>query len=214
MRCWRCLIFLFAVVLLIAPADIARGQETSPPAPHLDFPYNGAALQGTIQVTVSGEMPENHGAVLTFAYANHSQPTWFILWETSDPVQTGELATWDTTTITDGTYDLRLVIQTTSGEQIEKLVQGVRVRNYTPVETDTPAPTRTPVPGLTPSPTPRLTATATALPVAPLPNRANPASLESSQLLQVVTYAVAGVLGIFIVLGLYLYLRKTLRNRA
>jgi hypothetical protein len=30
----------------------------------------------------------------------------------------------------------------------------------------------------------------------------------------VVTYAVAGVLGIFIVLGLYLYLRKTLRNRA
>ena len=83
---------------------------------------------------------------LTFAYANNPTKTWFLIYQGITPVMNGPLAAWDTSMITDGDYDLRMVITFLDGSQQTVEAAGVRVRNYSPVETDTPTPATPTVP--------------------------------------------------------------------
>jgi hypothetical protein len=135
--------------------DSPTGAPTGEPAAILLSPAPGQALQGRVAVT--GRLPADgfRSAELTFTYDQDPRQTWFLLAQLSEPAE-GELAEWDTTVLTDGEYVLRLLVEMEDGEQIEATtIPGLRLRNYSPVETDTPAPTPSPKPGETPVPTPR-----------------------------------------------------------
>ena len=107
-------------------------------------------MRGTIVITGTTAVPNFAAADLSFAYEGDRTNTWFALEEIDRPITGSRLGTWDTTTISDGDYVLRLRVQGQGGSLLEDRVD-VQVRNYT-------------APVL-----PTATVTATTLPVARVP---------------------------------------------
>ena len=142
-------IFMPALVGFLALAGTGSAQTTTVV---IRFPTSGSALQGVVTIEGRAEHPDFAYYELSFAYADLSSPTWFLISERSNtPVSSGPLGLWDTTGIIDGNYHLRLEVFLSDGTTLTALVENLRIRNTTPVETDTPAPV---VETLTPSPVP------------------------------------------------------------
>ena len=75
-------------------------------------------------------------AELDFGYLNDPTQTWFLITLSSEPLSGGKITEWDTTTITDGNYTLRLVVTQQDGNQVVATSEGIRVRNYSMIETE------------------------------------------------------------------------------
>jgi hypothetical protein len=202
------LIFL-ALGGLKAPAP-AAAQETIPPSILMLSPREGQALLGVeiIEGRIRGD-GFRFGTV-RFSYAGGSlgDRTWFFVAdiqpEVQDSAQTSFRIEWDTTQLTDGNYDLRIVAEYEGGSAIFELIPNLRVRNYSPVESSTPAPVQA---GTTQEFTPA--ATSTALPRStPTPLPSNPAVVDSEQLYGALRVSAIVVAGFFFLGMIYWYLRK------
>ncbi len=169
-------------ILIALPASVGSAQQFLPtptgtptitPTPvqvSLISPIDGQAVQGKVIIQGNTAIEGFKFAELSFAYSGTPPLTWFLIHTSEQPVTNGILAEWDTSTITDGLYDLQLKVLLENGDVITTNVKKLRVRNYTPIETDTPTPitpTATQVPGDTPVPS--ATATPTETPVPPTP---------------------------------------------
>jgi hypothetical protein len=195
------------LAFLIGAAPLAQVPE--PPQAKISSPLPGEALQGSFPIVGTMLAEDFEEAVLSFSYAGDPTGTWFEIARPSTLGREVELALWDTTTLTDGNYSLQLIVRRSAGETMIVEVDGLRVRNYTAVETSTPSPTQTSPPGaalatFTPSPSP-VAPTPTALPENPA--QITPA-LFSGSLLQ----GVLGALGAFGLFGLFLALRALRRG--
>ncbi|MCX8061836.1 MAG: hypothetical protein N3D16_04585, partial [Anaerolineales bacterium] len=111
---------------------------------------------------------------------------------------------WDTSGITDNTYQLRLTVITKDNQKHVYMVEGLRVRNYTPIETDTPQPGQQA----------QTESTATLEPTravnTPTPLPTNPLTLREGDLTQ---SALKGI-GIVVILFLLGTLMAVLRNKS
>ena len=182
-------------------------------------PLAGQALQGSIAITGNTAIDGFQSAELSFAYFNNPTEPWFLISQSNTPVSNGTLAQWDTTTLTDGVYNLRLIVTLNTGQQITAKVQGLRVRNYSLIETDTPTPvtpTATPVPGITPAPTvtptPTITPTPTVTPtITPLPP--NPAALSRLAVAVSIGQGALAAIGLFALIGLYQSVKRWIKKR-
>lgn len=173
----------------------------------IESPSIGQALQGTVNIIGSISVEDFQAAELTFAYSENSRDTWFLIQEIIAPISDGVMAQWDTTVITDGTYDLRLTVTRLSGDPVSIIIPSLRVRNYTPIETETPTPitpTSTVVPGIT------ATSTATLIPPSPTPLSQNPAEVTMQDIRQSLAMGAIAALGAFLLFGLYTTLRRIL----
>lgn len=200
------------------PTATDTATPTPPAQPQITAPAGGEAVQGQVTITGASGVPGFFFAELSFAYAGDPTGTWFLIAETFTPVQSGPLATWDTFAITDGTYDLRLVITLVDGSEMETMIRGVRVRNYSQIEISTPTPSLTPTvtptvdrtQAFVPSETPPATLTPTASPppptVTPLPH--NPAEITPQQITDTLLRGAAGTMAAFLLLGMYVSLRR------
>lgn len=196
--------------LLLHPR-LASAQEASPtpnPLAAVSAPQAGQTVLGQVTVTGSAALTGFAAYDVAFAHANDPTGTWFLIQRGESPVSGGALAVWDTTTITDGLYDLRLRVFLTSGEVREDIVRAIDVRNYTPTQaptfTPSPPPTFTPVPVIptaTPTPTRTPPPTPTSLP-------RNPAALDAPALARTLGYGALAAVGVFILFGLLLSLRR------
>ena len=189
----------FSFLLLTVPS-LARFNQESNPA--IDSPQAGDALQGVVTVVGSSNLPGFVSAQLSFSYVDDPTGTWFLIANLNQPVLNQTLITWDTTSISDGNYTLRLRVFLTDGSTHDVLVPDLRVRNYTPVETPTPAPTvpqATPLPTITPTPTPFSTPTQLAH---------NPAVLATSDVSFSILYGGSAVIILFIIIGIYLWVKR------
>jgi hypothetical protein len=193
------LLFLafFLIAVVARPVAARTGLQ-----PVVIKPRAGEVLQGTLTVTGSSDVAGFLSAEITFAYSGDTTGTWFLIAEGSQPVEDGTLATWDTTTIADGDYVLRLRVTLTDGSYLDATVPDLRVRNYTPVETITPASTA-PQATLAPISTPTATPYPTPTPLPP-----NPAELTSTNVWKSIGYGGLGTILLFIILGIYLWLRR------
>jgi hypothetical protein len=206
---------LLAVILLVWSAAPAAGQEdpTAEPEPavvELTAPYGGQAVQGALPIEGTTGVPGFLQMEIAFRYHRSPVETWFLIAESTVPVQAGLLTLWDTTTLTDGVYDLRLRVKLLDGSVQESLVFGVRVRNYTPVETNTPAPpTRTPSAAeITPGPAtatalPTLTPSPSSIPPSATPFGPNPAQFTPADQVEALQQGALAAAGLFALLGLY-----------
>lgn len=176
-------------------------------------PLPGQAVQGQLPVDVGIVAPGYSRVELQFSYSIPGMNTWFLIAESDQIPFDGILAYWDTAAITDGQYDLRLVAIKENGETIQFDVPGLRVRNYTPVETNTPSPPRptlTLLPGrLTPLPT----LTSTTLPPTMTPLPTNPAIFTDRQFIQGASAGGMVVLGLLAAFGIYTAVGAYRRNR-
>jgi hypothetical protein len=215
-----------AFFCLVLPAAAARAQTssatptpgvtpTAPPSLEILSPLAGQALQGSLAIRGTTDIPGFQSAELNFRYSHDLTRTWFLIQTMDEPVLQGSLAQWDTTTITDGNYDLRLLVSIADGSQKEIIVMGLRVRNYTPIETNTPTPvtpTATQQPGDTPIPTDTPTPTATDIPPTPTGLPQNPAQVNPADLAISLGKGVLVVVGLFALVGIYQVL-GSLRRR-
>ncbi len=214
--------FLVVVFFLMVGGALqpwpARAQENSPEI-GLNNPTAGAALQGLVTFSGRSATAGFSSAAIYFGYPNDPTQTWFVIAENIPPIEDGTLATWDTFQISDGIYNLLLVVVLQDQSKLTSLVEGVRVRNYNPIETNTP----TAVPSPTPSPTfdltqafqPSSTPTPTLEPSStptPTPMPPNPARLEVPQVGWALLVGAGGSGLIFILIGIYLSIRRIARR--
>jgi len=183
-------------------------------------PIPGQALQGDIVITGNTSVEGFVASQISFGYAGDVTDTWFLIQYSMVPVDNDLLAQWDTTTITDGDYTLRLVIDTTDGSHITLIVPGLRVRNYTPVETDTPTPlppSATAGPGtpLPPSATPSATPipSATPPPPTPTPLPTNPAIISEKDVVFTVAEGAGIGISLLALFAAMVGIRHWLHNR-
>jgi len=201
-----CLVILFIFACVSHPV---RAQEELQPA--ISSPVDGQIVQGSVVVSGTVSALGFSSYELAFAYADDPTQTWFVLASSSQPVFEGELGTWDTTTLTDGDYILRLRVFMLDGSVQEKMVSGLRVRNYTAVPTSTFTPTVTAIVQFAP-PTAQLIAPAPAtvtpsLPT-PTPLPPNPASLQEASISSALGRGAILALLLFVGVGLLLRLRR------
>jgi hypothetical protein len=209
------LIFMVGFSLrMLFPNEIVWSKNTfqETPVVFIQWPLPGQALLGNIEISGNTAVDGYYSTDLFFGYANDPTDTWFLIAQSESPVQNGVLVNWDTTVISDGNYNIKLSVTLQDGAQISSTIQGVRVRNYSPIEPDTPTPvtpTLTPVPGETPIPTSTITPI---LPTStPLPT--NPVILTSTDFIAVFGRGALFALVLFIFLGVYLGIRSMMRNR-
>jgi len=209
------LIRLFSMSLLL-PVGVLQTQSdpaTPGPGPTILSPSPGQALQGIVPITGNIAVQGFQSAEISFTYQGDPRQTWFLIGELNSPVAEGHLLDWDTTTITDGEYSLNLAVTMESGEVLTTTVEGLRVRNYSPIETDTPYPTATPAPGDTTVPTTTPTSSGTPIPFTPTPLPTNPAIITTRDVTLSLGKGVLAVVGMFALIGLYQVTRGIARRR-
>ncbi|MCJ7624200.1 MAG: hypothetical protein MUO76_11905 [Anaerolineaceae bacterium] len=107
-------------------------------SPQVETPEPGDVLQGVIVIVGSTKLSGFQSAEISFSYNSDDADERFLIHSSTEPISTGTLAVWDTTTISDGTYRLHIIVHLEDDRQVETVVPDLRVRNYTPVETGTP----------------------------------------------------------------------------
>jgi len=200
---WSPLISLIAA-LWIAAIGYAQAPDKKPV---IISPRGGEALQGRVEINGITAMEGFQRAEVEFRYTNDPKETWFLIAETDQAVNPGKITEWDTSTITDGFYDLRVSVFLKDGTSTSAEIKGIRVRNYSPIETPTPSNTlnaaesmstlETQVPTRTPRPTQPVFA-------------ANPAVLSRADLnSSLVRGGIAGI-GSFLAFAVYWIIKKSL----
>ncbi len=193
-------VLLLVCLLGLLAAGPVAAQGTNQPV--VAEPRPGEALQGKLTITGSSDVSGFLSSEIAFAYVTGASGVWFVIATSDHPVENGTLATWDTTHVADGDCILRLRVTLNDGSYIDAVVSGLRVRNYTLVETSTAtpftlqatrAPTAMPTAALYPTPT-------------PLPP--NPAELTSLNVWKSIGYGGLGAVVLFILFGFYLWLRR------
>jgi hypothetical protein len=175
--------------------------------PEITSPQDGEVLQGSVIISGSSQIEGFQSADIAFAYDADATSSWFLLNESLEPIEGGELTIWDTTIISDGNYRLRLSVKLEDGTVRETLIRGLRIRNYSLIETATPEPvmlviaeTSTPV-------------IATRTPISPpaeLPP--NPVLVTHQMIQATVVQGIFITLVVFGVVGIYLALKKLIQR--
>jgi hypothetical protein len=181
-------------------------------------PKAGDVLRGQVNVVGNMDVPNFASAELAFSYATNPADSWFTIQTFPQPVhaENPTLATWDTTTLTDGDYILHLRIFLQDGSTQDVVVSDLKIRNDVPLPTVTLTTTATsdsiglnPIP-LSSTEGPATIQPPTALPTfpSPTPLPANPASVTSTSIYS--NFARGGLitLVLFAFFSLILRLRK------
>lgn len=210
---WTSTLILILVTLALGKWESpgsAAAQETIPPSIFMISPREGQALLGVeiIEGKIRGDGFRSGTVRFSYAGGGSRDRTWFYIAdiepEVQDSAQTSFRIEWDTTQLTDGNYDVRIVAEYEGGSAIFELIPGLRIRNYSPVETPTPAPVQE---GITPVVT--LAASNTPLPKStPTPLPPNPAVVASGQLYSTLRISAIAVAGSFFLGMIYWYLRQ------
>jgi len=198
--------FLMPLVLLLIAA-----QTTTPLA--ITFPLAGDVLRGEITITGTTDIENFSSAQLDFAYASNSAGNWFTIQTLSQPILDSALAIWDTVSISDGDYVLRLQVNLSDGTTQEVTIP-VKVQNDTPFYTPTPEPTATSEESVTIQiPTPFLLAaspTPTEVPRStPTPFPTNSVSLNQNAIYISLGRGALVIIGLFIFAGFILRIRRS-----
>ena len=125
----RSIIILAAVgaALIVAPVRLPAALGTATIAD----PQPGQALRGVVLIRGPAQQPAFDHYEVSFSYEPNPTADWFAIEAAgSSPVQNGQLASWDTTQIADGAYQLRLQVFSSDGSaplqqlaRVEKLAR-------------------------------------------------------------------------------------------
>ena len=130
-----------STALLLAPA----GRPAALGAAEIADPQPGQALRGVVLIRGTADHPAFDHYEVSFAYEPNPTASWFAIEAAGGAaVPGGQLASWDTTQIADGAYQLRLQVFVTNGEApLEFITAGLIVANSVPLPTASTAPRAT-----------------------------------------------------------------------
>jgi hypothetical protein len=189
---------------------LAIAAQTTPPVA-ITSPTAGEVLRGSVTVTGALDVAAFASAALDFAYASNPTDTWFTLQAFSQPVTDSRLAVWDTTSVTDGDYVLRLRVDFEDGTFQEVTVPVTVGNDRLPTPTPLP-PTSTPEEAAVLVPTPFLLAASPTPTEPPRPTPtvlpANPASLRQNEIYASLGRGALVILGLFALAGIVIRIRR------
>jgi hypothetical protein len=200
--------FLLLFVLFLMAARWRQGATSIA----ITSPAADEVLRGPVTITGTVDFPSFVSAQLDFAYATNPTNAWFPIQSFSQPIVDSTLATWDTTSITDGDYVLRLRVNFEDGTAQEVSVPLKIGNDAMPTLSPTPEATPTPEEITVLIPTPFLLAaspTPTDLP-RPTPTAlpSNPVSLEQDEIYASLGRGALVILGMFALAGLIIRARR------
>jgi hypothetical protein len=203
---------VFGILISLLPGWWARAQALEEAKVEITSLAAGEALRGQVAIHGNTDVEGFISWELNFGYSEDATGSWFLIAEGDQPVSDGLLAEWDTTTITDGDYQVRLTVFLEGDRRTHFLVPDIRVRNYTTIETLTPTPTLTATPyTLTPQPSPTLIPSQppsqTPVPETPTPLPTNPIAISTTEINTSWQRGALGSLAAFLLLGLYLSIK-------
>ena len=140
---------LFATQALAAPL-------TQEARPIIAQPKQGAAVRGVVQIVGSATHPQFQRYELYYAvWPVQSDQAWIFIGDAHRSPQTlGLLGTWDSRSVPDGSYALRVRVVKEDGNYIDSEPRQVAVANTRPAESPTPEGGATPEPLPTPADAP------------------------------------------------------------
>ena len=173
-------------------------------------PLAGEAVQGLAQIAGTVDVEGFQSYSLAFAFHSGAEKNWFPIMQSATPVFNGVIGEWDTSLLVDDMYDLQMTVNIVGEDPIILMIEGLRIRNYTAIETATPrstqsdqqttptveterSPTTTPTPNTTPTQLP-----------------GNKAAVTSSNLRKALQNGMA--IGLIFILFLTLYQSRRGRN--
>lgn len=209
---------VFGILISLLPGWLARAQAQEAAKVEVTSPAAGEAVRGQVAIYGNTAVAGFISWELNFAYSTDTTGSWFLIAEGDQPVTAGLLAEWDTTTITDGDYQVRLTVFLEGDRRTHFLVPDIRVRNYTTIETLTPISTLTATPYTltpqpSPTPSPSQPSSQTPVPETPTPLPTNPIAISTAEINTSWQKGALGSLAAFLLIGLYLSL-KTIFGRS
>lgn len=195
---FRVLILLPVFGFIFQP-HLAGGENS------IQQPASGEVVRGVVQVTGTAAGTGFASYNLAYSFENSDSTNWFPIAAGSQPVNSAILGTWDTTTITDGNYSLKLTVNDQKGNPQEIITQNVLVRNYLSSNT-----TGTSASLSAGSPE----AQGQGMPVSTNTGQTpeNPASLQQSELRQAVISGGWVGVGLITLIGVYTLVRRASRR--
>ena len=161
----------------------------------INYPQSGQSVQGIVEIKGSLVSDNFMFGEIYYTYTNSNTNNWFLIRRFDQPANNEVLARWDTTTITDGEYSLKVVLVKNDNSIEELIINPIFVRNYSPEPTISFTPIISTV-----EPTPgngNLVNFDNATPLPPNPAAASTSSIQRSILVGIilVVLAFAGLMG-------------------
>jgi hypothetical protein len=188
---------IFNLIILAPVLVSAYFQQTTADFPRVDVPYEGDTVRGVVGIAGSTNVEGFMSSEVFFGFSTESE--WFSIGKQKEPVSNQVIANWDTTVITDGIYRIKVVVYRSDGTQVETIVNNIRVSNYTPSQMEANNVQNVSISQASDYLTDSI-ATATAFPP-------NPAAVSKADLISSIKGGVFWVVGIFLVTGIYLWMR-------
>jgi hypothetical protein len=200
-----------ALAVLISLTNRTTALAQAEPAVEIAAPRDGDVLTGVVEIRGTVSTPFFFSASLGFTYPEVTVDQWFPIAEIVQSTSNSVLAVWDTTTISDGEYSIRLRLKGADGTVRDQVIR-VQVRNYTSPPTPTPSPEPT-AEAVLHVETPVVVAATPTLPRPPIETPTsfppNPAGLTNTDLLTGLARGGSAILAVFLLWG-----AATLRRRA
>ena len=131
------LVTVFSLALLAWPAQAAPPAQNSQAA--ITSPVDGQEIAGTLTISGSASHPQFARYELAFGPDPNPKDAWQVFSENSQQIANNVLGSWNTTSVADGTYMLRLRVVRKDSNYSEAFVRGLAVRNQQPTKTPTPS---------------------------------------------------------------------------
>jgi hypothetical protein len=142
-----------AAVAFAAPPAAPAAQEAKP---IIAQPAEGAGVRDVVQIIGTATHPQFQRYELYYApFPVPSDQSWIFIGDAHNNQQPlGLLGTWDSRSVPDGSYVLRVRVVRLDGNYIDSDPRRVQVANTQPVDTPTPATPEEPLPELPPTESP------------------------------------------------------------
>jgi hypothetical protein len=101
------------------------------PSVELSSPQEGQVLKGTVQLSGTISADGFVSGDVSYAYDNGNSNGWFYIASISQPVANDTFAIWDTSTISDGDYQIKVSVKYSDGQVKDVIIHQLQVRNYT-----------------------------------------------------------------------------------
>lgn len=204
------MIKILVLRLLIPVLMIFPSVNQITPGLYVLNPTEGQVVAGTVEII--GSVPDDgfDYAEISYAFSEETTQNWFLVSRLDQPLHDETLALWDTTTITDGTYRMKVSVHRKNDSVSELIIENIRVGNYTHYEVPTPTVTtaavvETPSAGETAEPT---------VVVRPLPTDLpkNPASIDQDDFKLSLISGLSLAVLVLAVLAVYVLFRRAARK--
>ena len=136
------ILVLLGLTVTLAPVTPATAQDTN--SSKITAPKDGDSLFGLVNILGTASNPNMQRYTLQFDFQESQPEQWFpIAGPITQQVKDGVLGQWNTTSVPDGRYQIRLRVVLRDGTVLEDKVQNLHVSNKQPTALPTVLPTAT-----------------------------------------------------------------------